>query len=104
MPFIGWLAAIGVVGQGKESWPASADRRGFASRNLNPPIPPPRIFPSASEFSERPRGKMLTMSLSPDTRAARKKNWRGDQSKAQHALPDDGKRAQTNKEVRSHVS
>src|SRR5258705_8566487 len=36
MPFIGWLAAIGVVGQGKESWPASADRRGFASRILNP--------------------------------------------------------------------
>jgi hypothetical protein len=32
------------------------------------------------------------------------KNWRGNESKTQHALPDDGKRAQTNKEVRSHVS
>ena len=68
------LAAIGVVGQRKESWPASADRRGFASQNLKPPIsPPPGIFPSASKFYERPRGKMLTMSLSLDTRAARKK-------------------------------
>src|SRR5260370_38079109 len=32
------------------------------------------------------------------------KNWRGDESKTQDALPDDGKREQTNKEVRSHVS
>jgi hypothetical protein len=28
---------------------------------------------------------------------------RGDESKAKHALPEDGKRAQRNKEVRSHV-
>jgi hypothetical protein len=44
------------------------------------------------------------MSLSSRYKGRAEKNWRGDESKTQHALPDDGKRAQTNKEVRSHVS
>ncbi len=37
-------------------------------------------------------------------RGPRGKKLRGDENKAQHALPDDGKQAQTTKEVRSHVS
>src|SRR5271169_5807600 len=50
------LAAIGVVGQGKESWPASADRRDFASRILNP-VPRPTTFFSRPPDSVRGRGK-----------------------------------------------
>ena len=42
--FIHWLARRdGVVGQGKKSWSASADRRGFASRSLNPAPRPTNV-------------------------------------------------------------
>ena len=46
------------------------------------------ICAGPSSWCERPRGKKFARN----------------ESKTQHALPDDGKRAQTNKEVRSHVS
>ena len=61
--FIGWLAAIGVVGQGKESWPASADRRAFASRSLNPAPRPTTFFPRPPDWV-RGRGKKCSVPLS----------------------------------------
>src|SRR6266851_5761862 len=138
-----WLAAIGLVGQEKESWPASADRRGFASRILNPSPRPTTFFPRPPD-RVRGRGKKCSVPLSrqasrsigsghhtsttrqvrcantmpilllsktvslarPAARSARasrnlrtdlqfsfersaRKKLRGE-SKAQHALPDDG--------------
>ena len=41
------LAASCVVGQGKESWPASANHRSFTSQNLKPP---PSERPSIETF------------------------------------------------------
>ena len=46
----------------------------------------------------------LRTALQFGLRGPRGKKLRGDENRAQHALPDDGKRAQTNKEVRSHGS
>src|SRR5208282_2730335 len=61
---IHWLARRdGVVGQGKESWPASADRRGFASRILTP-SPRPATFFSRPPDSVRGRGKKCSVPLS----------------------------------------
>src|SRR5260370_20409796 len=59
-----WLARReGVVGQGKESWPASADRRGFASRILNPSPRPATFFPRPPD-RVRGRGKKCSVPLS----------------------------------------
>src|SRR5271167_111512 len=73
---------------------ASTPRQPFGSLSLwhvLPPAPLAHLEICARPSCSRCKGRA-------------EKNWRGDESKTQHALPDDGKRAQTNKEVRSHVS
>src|SRR5262249_62138085 len=55
---IHWLACRdGVVGQEKASWPSSADRRGCASRILNPAPHPTNIFPRPPVTDEKTREK-----------------------------------------------
>ena len=109
--------ACAVLGRGKNPGQRAAEQRDLASQIPTPHTPSPRpTFPSHPAFSEGVRGKVgfhhrykaegKDAHYEPFSRykGRAEKNWRGDESKTQHALPDDGKRAQTNKEVRSHVS